>query len=94
MNIAQLIKHVSEDTTVPKQTVKIVLNSILANIVTASACDETIKLMNFGTFTPKFKKERIGHNPRNGEKITIPSRNTINFKPGKVFNEAINSGNI
>ena len=49
-----------------------------------------IKISNFGTFTIKKKKQRIGRNPKTKEEKIISSRNVITFKPSKKFKNYIN----
>lgn len=44
-----------------------------------------VTLPGFGTFVTKQRAERIGTNPSSGERITIPTRNSAYFKPGKTL---------
>ena len=50
-----------------------------------------IKLSKFGTFSIRFKKSRIGRNPKTKEKKMISARKVILFKPSKEFKEFINN---
>ena len=52
--------------------------------------EKKIKLSNFGTFTIREKKARIGRNPKTKEEKKISKRNVILFKPSKEFKEYIN----
>tara|TARA_B100001540_G_C15176331_1_gene359997 strand:+ start:66 stop:362 length:297 start_codon:yes stop_codon:yes gene_type:complete len=52
-----------------------------------------VKISNFGTFTVRKKKSRIGRNPKTKEIKTISERNVILFKPSKEFKKKINSRN-
>ena len=45
----------------------------------------------FGTFTLWSQSERPGRNPKTGIPVTIPSRNSVKFKPGKGLLEYLNS---
>ena len=49
-----------------------------------------IKLSKFGTFSIRFKKSRIGRNPKTKEKKMISARKVVLFKPSKEFKEFIN----
>ena len=42
-----------------------------------------LNLLNFSTFRIKFKKKRIGRNPKTNEVYDISERNVINFKASK-----------
>jgi nucleoid DNA-binding protein len=44
----------------------------------------------FGTFLVKERKERMGRNPKTGDKIVIKSSRTVSFKPAKLFKKEIN----
>ena len=52
-----------------------------------------VKISNFGTFTVRKKKSRIGRNPKTKEIKTISERNVILFKPSKEFKKKINNRN-
>ena len=49
-----------------------------------------IKISNFGTFSIRSKKSRIGRNPKTKEKKTISERNVVLFKPSKEFKKYVN----
>jgi DNA-binding protein HU-beta len=51
---------------------------------------EKVSLVGFGTFFLKEKPARNGRNPRTGEKIRIPPKSIIVFKPGKEFRDQVN----
>ncbi|MBX7246889.1 MAG: integration host factor subunit beta [Candidatus Sumerlaeaceae bacterium] len=52
---------------------------------------ERVSLVGFGTFFIKSKNARNGRNPRTGEKIKIPPKAIVVFKPGKEFREQVNT---
>ena len=52
--------------------------------------EKKIKISKFGTFSIRFKKSRIGRNPKTKEKKNISKRNVVLFKPAKDFKEFIN----
>ena len=52
-----------------------------------------IKLSNFGTFSIRSKKPRVGRNPKTKEEKIISKRNVVLFKPSKEFKEFINLKN-
>ena len=49
-----------------------------------------VKIAKFGTFEVRFKKSRIGRNPKTKEKVTISERKVILFKPSKELKKKIN----
>ena len=53
--------------------------------------EKKIKISNFGTFSKKKKKQRIGRNPKTKEEKKISERNVVTFKPSKEFKQFVNS---
>ncbi len=53
--------------------------------------EESIKLVQFGTFTVRQKAPRVGRNPRTGETMEISKRSMVSFKASKKLREKINS---
>ena len=50
-----------------------------------------VKIPKFGTFILRYKKKRIGRNPKTLEKKIISERNVILFKPSKELKKYINN---
>jgi integration host factor subunit alpha len=55
--------------------------------------EKSIKLSNFGTFSIRKKKSRLGRNPKTKEEKIISERNVVLFKPSKEFKNFINLKN-
>ena len=49
-----------------------------------------VKIAKFGTFEVRFKKSRIGRNPKTKEEKIISERKVILFKPSKELKKKIN----
>ncbi len=49
-----------------------------------------LNLLNFSTFRIKFKKKRIGRNPKTNEVYDVSERNVINFKASKKLTVFLN----
>ncbi|MDC0400998.1 integration host factor subunit alpha [Candidatus Pelagibacter sp.] len=65
------------------------LSTILNNLIS----EKKIKLSNFGTFSVREKKSRIGRNPLTKEKKIISDRKVVLFKASKEFKDLVNSKN-
>jgi DNA-binding protein HU-beta len=50
---------------------------------------EKVSLVGFGAFEVKIRQGRQGRNPRTSEKIAIPPKAMMSFRPGKAFREAV-----
>ena len=52
--------------------------------------EESIKLVQFGSFNVMKKEPRVGRNPRTGEVMEIAKRSMITFRPSKSLRARIN----
>ena len=52
--------------------------------------NKKVKIAKFGTFELRFKKKRIGRNPKTNESVVISERKVILFKPSKELKNKIN----
>ena len=68
-----------------------ILEDIMSDIVKNLKKFKVVKISNFGTFHIRFKKSRIGRNPKTKEKKIIKERNVVLFKPSKDFKNYINN---
>jgi integration host factor subunit alpha len=73
-----------------KQVSEHLIDDFFSLLISNLQKEKIIKLSNFGTFSVRQKKTRIGRNPKTKEKKTISERNVILFKPSKEFKEFIN----
>ena len=73
-----------------KQISENLIDEFLSNIISSLITEGSLKISNFGTFSIRKKKERIGRNPKTKEEKIISSRNVVLFKPSKDFRKFIN----
>ena len=73
-----------------KKISEILLEDILGNITSNLIKYKKIKIGNFGTFSVRLKKSRIGRNPKTKENKLISKRNVVLFKPSNNFKNYIN----
>ena len=67
------------------------LEEFLDLIIKNLNSEKKIKISNFGTFSIRKKKSRIGRNPKTKEEKKISERNVVTFKPSKEFKQFVNS---
>ncbi len=89
MNKTDLVIAVSEEVDITKKTAEKAIDVFLRKIQEKLETGESVKLSNFGVFTLKVKKERVGTSPVDGKKIIIPQTRTITFKPSKNLKETL-----
>ena len=76
-----------------KQISENLIDDFLQIVVTNLQKENILKLSNFGTFTIRKKKSRIGRNPKTKEEKIIHERNVVLFKPSKEFKDFVNLQN-
>tara|TARA_B100000963_G_scaffold263263_1_gene231410 strand:+ start:168 stop:467 length:300 start_codon:yes stop_codon:yes gene_type:complete len=76
-----------------KQISENLIEDFLLTILNNIKEEKKLKLSNFGTFTVRQKKSRIGRNPKTKETKEISSREVVLFKPSKEFKDFINLKN-
>lgn len=85
MTKKDIVLHVAAETHLKQVDVKRVVQRALNTVVAALSRGETVELRNFGIFKPKLRKGRTGRNPRTGEKVPVPPKRVVVFKPGLVM---------
>ena len=74
----------------PKKDCIELVSDILDIIVEGLQNSGKVKIHNFGTFSVRNKKSRIGRNPKTKEKKIISERKVILFKPSKELKKRVN----
>ena len=69
------------------------INEFFSLLISNLIEEKKLKISNFGTFSIRKKRSRIGRNPKTKEKKIISDRNVVLFKPSKEFKIFINSKN-
>ena len=69
------------------------IEDFLSIIIENLKKEKKLKISNFGTFTIRSKKSRIGRNPLTQEKKIISNRNVVLFKASQEFKDLVNSNN-
>ena len=63
-------------------------NIILNEIKNTLKRGERVELRNFGVFCTKVQNKSLRRNPKTGERISVPQKNTIQWKMSKeMFNK-------
>ena len=91
MNRAELINRITEKTGLKKKYTEDTLDALLEVIQEALVAGESVKIIGFGTFETRARKERTGRNPQKPETlIAIPASRAPVFKAGKSLKDAVN----
>ena len=73
-----------------KQISENLIDEFFAMLVLNLKKEKKIKISNFGTFSIRQKKSRVGRNPKTKETKMISARKVVLFKPSKEFKKFLN----
>ena len=91
MTKKEIVKQISERIGLTQLKTKEIVQQAFDAIVDTLIEDSShrIELRNFGVFEVKRRKPRKARNPRTGEKVDVPAKNVVTFKPGKEMEERV-----
>lgn len=89
MTKKEIVKQISEKLSVPQLTIKEIVQLTFDSIIDTLTEHGRIELRNFGVFEVKKRKGRDARNPRSGEKVKVPPKVVVTFKPGKEMEELV-----
>ncbi len=85
----EIVKKISEDIGLTQLKTKDIVQRTLDAIIDTLVTEGRIELRNFGVFEVKRRAPRKARNPRTGDKVYVPSKNVVTFKPGKEMEELV-----
>jgi integration host factor subunit beta len=85
----EIVKKISEDISLTQLKTKDIVQRTLDAIIQTLVSEGRIELRNFGVFEVKQRAPRKARNPRTGDKVYVPSKNVVTFKPGKEMEELV-----
>jgi integration host factor subunit beta len=89
----EIVKKISEDIGLTQLKTKDIVQRTLDTIIQTLVSEGRIELRNFGVFEVKRRAPRKARNPRTGDKVYVPSKNVVTFKPGKEMEELVRKMN-
>ncbi len=89
MNKTELINEVAAKAEISKKDAEKAVTAVIDTIVEQVTEGNDVRIVGFGTFERRERKERTGCDPRTNEKITIPASKVPAFKAGKAFKDAV-----
>jgi len=89
----EIVKRISEDIGLTQLKTKDIVQRTLDAIIETLVTEGRIELRNFGVFEVKRRAPRKARNPRTGDKVYVPSKNVVTFKPGKEMEELVRKMN-
>ena len=89
MTKKEIVKTISESIGMTQLKTKEIVQKTFDAIVDTLVEDGRIELRNFGVFEVKMRAARKARNPRTGERVNVPQKFVVTFKPGKEMEEKV-----
>ena len=89
MTKKEIVKAISEELGLTQLKTKEIVQKTFDAIVETLVTDHRIELRNFGVFEVKKRAARKARNPRTGDKVFVPAKYVVTFKPGKEMEERV-----
>jgi integration host factor subunit beta len=85
----EIVRTISEEIGLTQLQTKDIVQKTFDAIVEALVAERRIELRNFGVFEVKRRAARKARNPRTNDKVMVPEKYVVTFKPGKEMEERV-----
>lgn len=89
MTKKEIVKTISDEIGMTQLMTKEIVQKTFDAIVEALVDERRIELRNFGVFEVKRRAARKARNPRTGDRVVVPAKYVVVFKPGKQMEERV-----
>jgi integration host factor subunit beta len=83
MTKRDMAKAIAEERGLTQIQAKEIIQRVFDGITETLLHEGRIELRNFGVFEVRKRKPRKARNPRTGEKVKVPAKLVVTFKPGR-----------
>ena len=88
---SELVQKIADENThLSHREVERLVTTLFDEITGALAAGRRVELRGFGAFSVKSRPERVGRNPRTGQRVDISEKRAPYFKTGKALKERLN----
>ena len=91
-NVAEQLKKTEGYEEIPTADILVVVRDcfkVVRDLAVKEGMEFALQIPKFGTFKIIETKPRVGHNPKTNEKMNIPAKARLKFKPSSNFQKAI-----
>ena len=80
---------VAADHNLSKKDAKAIVGLVFDTIAASLAKKKKVAISGFGNFEAKKSKPRIAMNPQTKEKVKVPAKTRLKFRPAKVLKDQV-----
>lgn len=90
---SELIEKLADEAkNISESDIELLVKTVFDAMSDALANHNRIEIRGFGSFSSKKRSPRNAHNPKTGEKVSVPAKWVPFFVPGKELRERVNHG--
>lgn len=83
MKKKDIVENLAKTFSIPQKLANSIVNAFFESIIESLKKGEEVQLRGLGAFKIRERKERMGRNPKTGEKVKVSSKKIVYFKQGK-----------
>ena len=92
MNNKEFISELAARTGYDQKDAQKLVNNIITAMSDAFVTDNSVIVPNFGVFETRKKMERVIVNPSTGQRMLVPPKLVLNFKPNQTWKDKLKGG--
>ena len=89
MTKREIVRSISEELGLTQVRAKEIVQKVFDAILQTLVEERRVELRNFGVFEVKRRGARKARNPRTGEKVFVPEKFVVTFKPGQIMQQRV-----
>ncbi len=90
MTKSEIVTTIARNARIERDAARKALESLILNIRSTLKKGNKVTIVGFGTFSVSERRERMGRNPRTGERVRLPVTRTATFSAAKELRDGIN----
>ncbi len=85
-----LVNRIAEKTGAKQVLVKAVVQQLFDEIIAELERGNRLEFRDFGVFETRTTRARTAQNPKTLQKVEVPAKRRVVFKPGRLMKEEVN----
>ena len=90
----ELVDRIADRTGAKHVLVKKVVQSFLDEIIEELAKGNRLEFRDFGVYESRQRAARIAQNPKTLERVHVPAKRTVRFKPGRMMKQKLQATSV
>ncbi|NOG53247.1 MAG: integration host factor subunit beta [Planctomycetes bacterium] len=90
----ELVDQVMQRTGYKRPVVRHIVQDLLDTLVDELAAGRRVELRDFGVFEVKLRAARQAQNPKTLQKVEVPPKQCVKFKPGRLMKARVEDGQL